>query len=375
MGGDNTMIRKNKLRLLLVFISFLSACCSTAKFNNTLTRNELTPQNAIIKVNRSSTWVGGAIPIGIQDALTNIGELGPGGELTWSRSPGYLALVTSIASINTTHVIIFFAEAGKTYSFEMEMFAGGRSKLHPINVSKDKIVYEFFSESYKEPIPDELWKTKFEKLSNSIVITEQNPIEPCLSTEATSPESQNKNQNQKNMRQADNRTIEAVSPQTARLKMDTAKHQVTVNNNFPVDKNHLYDSTDNSVWKESLPDNEILGEKIPSGILIFYTATGQAQKEIVGLKNGIVHGWNACGKPAVWVRDKLFVDGSSRVNRLAVRMAVLRDEAENAGFYYTLTDHWKEIFSRNSYPNSIKKLRIEPGLTNEEALANEKCRQ
>jgi hypothetical protein len=208
--------------------------------------------------------------------------------------------------------------------------------------------------------------------NNKPLVKGQNPIEPRLSVKAIPMDTQIGDQNQKNTppTNADTTTVETVSAQTDGLKPDTINQPVPVKETLPTDQKPHADSPNKIAWSESKTGTEINGDKIPPGTLILNTSTGHSRKRVVGLKDGIAVGWNDCGKPAVWVCDGI------RLNTWGVvQFAVLRDEAEKAGFYFNLSDKLKEEFRHYSYPNSMKKLRIDPGMTRKEALANEKCRR
>lgn len=154
------------LKILFLFILLLTfyGCTGTAKFDNSFTQNQASLDKATIKVIRSGSWVGGAVPAGVQDGTTKIGVLGPGGELKWYRDPGYVAVIASRAGNEPTHVVIFLAEAGKTYSLATEIHYAGRFTLEPKNFPKELIVYELKSESADIPLPD-VWKIELSKLS------------------------------------------------------------------------------------------------------------------------------------------------------------------------------------------------------------------
>ena len=152
---------KNIFCIVILFCSF--GCASTVKYNNSLTKNAISQNNATIKVSRSSSYIGGAIACGISDGTTKIGELGPGGELVWSRPPGYIALITGRYSFSPTHVIIFPVKAGKTYELSTSVIWGARFSSAPDNFSKDIIVYEMLAESSSDEIPD-TWKSELKKL-------------------------------------------------------------------------------------------------------------------------------------------------------------------------------------------------------------------
>lgn len=146
----------------LLFI--LSGCAGTVKFDNDLTKIQSSPDKTTIKVRRSGSWAGGAISAGVQDATTKIGELGPGGELVWSRQPGYVAVVATRAGNEPTHVVIFPAEAGKTYSLLTTIHYAGRFTIEPEDFPKELIAYELKSESADAPLPD-AWKIELNRLS------------------------------------------------------------------------------------------------------------------------------------------------------------------------------------------------------------------
>ena len=142
----------------------VTGCASTMKFNNNLTKATSSPNAATIKVSRSSSWAAGAPVFGIQDGTTKIGELGPGGELTWYREPGYVAIITSLGSYSPSHVIIFPVEAGKTYELSTHMHFGRLMSSAPDNFSKNIIVYEKMAESEDTPLNNS-WADELAKLN------------------------------------------------------------------------------------------------------------------------------------------------------------------------------------------------------------------
>jgi len=131
---------------------FTSACAGTTKIDNGLTRKLPSSDRATITVKRSGSWVGGAVPAVIQDGTTKIGNLGPSGELTWSREPGYIALVTS-----GLHVLIFPVEEGKSYVLSTRLIGGWGFYCEPKNFDREMIVYESKAESQREGLSDD-WK-------------------------------------------------------------------------------------------------------------------------------------------------------------------------------------------------------------------------
>ena len=158
------MTKTVKFIFLFALLFAFYGCAGTMKFNNSLTQNQASPDKATITVIRPNSSIGGAIPAGIQDGIINIGTLGSGGELTWHREPGYVAVIASSALNRPTHVVIFNAEAGKTYSLTTKIYWGAYFTIEPANFSKDLIVYELKSESPDRPIPD-VWKIELSRLS------------------------------------------------------------------------------------------------------------------------------------------------------------------------------------------------------------------
>ena len=144
--------------------SILAGCASTAKFNSKLTRNSTSAELATIEVCRTSGWLGGAFTAGIQDSVTPLGELAPGGCLTWHREPGYVAIVNTLQSVEPMHVIIFKAEAGKKYSLASRTRGGWGFYTEPDDFPKELIVYEREAES-KIKYLDDSWKAELAKLN------------------------------------------------------------------------------------------------------------------------------------------------------------------------------------------------------------------
>ena len=153
-----------KLIIVVSAVFLVSGCANTMKFNNNLTKATSSPNTATIKVSRSSSWLAGAHVFGIQDGTTKIGELGPGGELTWYREPGYVAIITSFGSYTPTHVIIFPVEASKKYELSTHQHLGRRMSSAPDNFSKDIIVYERMEESGDTPLNNS-WIEELAKLN------------------------------------------------------------------------------------------------------------------------------------------------------------------------------------------------------------------
>lgn len=131
----------------LLLAATLLIGCATAATVCPLSPRALTnsPGSATITVKRSGGMLGGASTAGIQDGSTRIGILGPGGQLTWHRDPGYVALVTLSECVSPTHVLIFRAEAGKTYTVGLEFVTGGGHRFTSESFGRDVIVGEWKS--------------------------------------------------------------------------------------------------------------------------------------------------------------------------------------------------------------------------------------
>lgn len=156
----------NSLKWIIVLTTIMvSGCTSTMKFNNNLTKSVPSPHTASIKVSRSSSWLAGAHVIGIQDSTIKIGELGPGGELSWNREAGYVAIITSFGSYTPTHVLIFPVEAGKSYELKTEIHSGVRCSSNPVNFPQNSVVFEKLVESRDTPLNDS-WKTELARLNS-----------------------------------------------------------------------------------------------------------------------------------------------------------------------------------------------------------------
>lgn len=159
------MAKSVKYFLLFAVLFTFCGCAGTVRFDNSLTQNQASADKTTIKVIREEGFrEGSAVPAGIQDSTIKIGTLGPGGELTWYRDPGYVAAIVSFNGALPTHVVIFNAEAGKTYILTPKIYWGGRFILEPVNFPKDLIVYELKTESTGKHIPD-VWKFELKKLS------------------------------------------------------------------------------------------------------------------------------------------------------------------------------------------------------------------
>jgi hypothetical protein len=146
------------LTLVLLF-----GCTSTLQRTKNLARGKPLSELAEITVIRSSSWLGGANPFGIRDNDTAIGVLGPGGELTWFRPAGYMALEALNSNITPTHVLIVRVEAGKKYSFKTNFKVGGVVTLDPVD--ETIIVYELVADSINKSVNYVQWKHKLEQLT------------------------------------------------------------------------------------------------------------------------------------------------------------------------------------------------------------------
>jgi hypothetical protein len=161
-------------RTCLFLVTALLTGCATATTVCPLSPRALTnsPGSATITVKRSGSILGGASTAGIQDGSTRIGILGPGGQLTWHRDPGYVALVTLSECVSPSHVLIFHAEADKTYTVNLEFVTGGGHRFVPEGFAKDIIVGEWKSKDVQlgRHSMSDAWVEKFRMLEAERVV-------------------------------------------------------------------------------------------------------------------------------------------------------------------------------------------------------------
>lgn len=171
--------------IICLIIVILSGCQGTAtvKFNSSLTRDSNCTGKATISINRELKHRNYGVSAIINDSDIIIGEIGPGGNLSWCRPPGYIALLSSPTIpvsrhhlsywSKPTHLIIFPVEAGKTYSLSTDFQTNLGSifaLVEPDNFPKDTIKYEAFAEKARfstegyAPISDTVWKEELNKL-------------------------------------------------------------------------------------------------------------------------------------------------------------------------------------------------------------------
>lgn len=96
----------------------VTGCASTKQFVPAASVGSLQPGNALVRVTRSSSVVGGGIPAEIRDGNTKIGTLGPSGVLTWERPAGFMLLEMKNWEDNTS--LLDKVEPGKCYDFTVE---------------------------------------------------------------------------------------------------------------------------------------------------------------------------------------------------------------------------------------------------------------
>lgn len=104
-------------------------CASTFQRVSTPNLSKIDQNSAIIRVTRSSSIVGAAIPIQVNDGSLVVGDLGPGGELVWKRHAGHLNLTGTGAGwkLKNNTEISMPVNGGNLYDFSAEMGFGGAS--------------------------------------------------------------------------------------------------------------------------------------------------------------------------------------------------------------------------------------------------------
>ena len=144
----------------------LTGCTYMTKYDNSLTRAEITSDVAKLRVIGPNGFHG--VNVQISDGDDPIGEFNKEGELSWAHQPGYAALIAATVFPKTftqKHVLVFKVDAGKTYSFHVETSMGPSASVVPDDNQVIPILYEEFVGRSSAAITDE-WKKILAKHSS-----------------------------------------------------------------------------------------------------------------------------------------------------------------------------------------------------------------
>ena len=112
---------KNTMLLLLLGL-FAGGCASTSQFVPTTSQAAMADDKVLVKVTRNNVLYGAARGITVIDNEQPIGKVGPGGSLSWERSPGKLALKLkpSFGMVREIPPLVTMTERGDVEEFLVE---------------------------------------------------------------------------------------------------------------------------------------------------------------------------------------------------------------------------------------------------------------
>jgi hypothetical protein len=150
-----------------------SGCAGTVRYESKFSRMRPSPDTATIRVTRSGSIVGAANGVLVRDDQTRIGVVGWSSEVTWSREPGFVAVVAGFTMSDgkdiLTHALIFPVEAGKTYTLSSKIRGG--CYLQPEDFSREQVAFEERLDAVlnldRKSISDE-WTKELARLQGSL---------------------------------------------------------------------------------------------------------------------------------------------------------------------------------------------------------------
>lgn len=113
-------------RIVIILLSIsLCACATTQQYLPVSDQSNLTPGNALTKVERQIGFMGSGRSIEISDDGKVVGQIAPGEFLIWQRPAGIFELQIVPKALVVSHPVPLKVDAKSGERYDFEVFWGG----------------------------------------------------------------------------------------------------------------------------------------------------------------------------------------------------------------------------------------------------------